>query len=313
MRVGIDIGGTKIVAGIVDDAGKVVGRKKILVGHRKSYPVVRDAIINLVLDVLSENALHIKSLKRIGVASAGQINKEFNKIIFSPNLGWRNAPLKEDIERTLKAHVFLENDVNASTYGEWRFGAAKGANDVLGIFIGTGIGGGIIIHGKVYRGFRNAGAEVGHITLNPFGYPCNCGNTGCFEAYCGGVYIVERIKKHIKSGYRGKVWELINGDISTLNAGHVEYGADVGDNLCESLWNEVLEYLGAGLASIANLLNPEIIVLGGGVAYGTRHLINDVKPILKKRAMAASLKDMKLVKAMLKEDAAIIGAAFVEP
>jgi glucokinase len=313
MRIGIDIGGTKIIAGIVDKSGRVVAKKKIFVGHHKSYPVVRDAIIQLVRDILSNSSARLDSLERIGVASAGQIDKEFSKIIFSPNLGWRNVPLRVDIEASLKIDAFIENDVNAATYGEWRFGAAKGAEDVLGVFIGTGIGGGIILHRKIYRGFQNAGAEIGHIILNPFGYPCNCGNSGCFEAYCGGAYLVERVKKHIKSGYRGKVWELINGDMSTLNAGHIESGADVGDELCENLWAEMLEYLGAGLASMVNLLNPGIIVLGGGVVYGTRHLIHDLKPILKKRAMAASLRNMKLVKARLKEDAAIIGAAFVEP
>lgn len=313
MRMGIDIGGTKIVAGIVDNSGKVVARKKIFVGHQKSYPVVRDAIADMVLDLLSEKTIPRESLKRIGLACAGQIDKDFKKIIFSPNLGWHNAPIRDDIEALLGIDAFVENDVNAATYGEWRFGAAKGTGHVLGVFIGTGIGGGIIINGKVFRGFRNAGAEIGHIILNPFGYPCNCCNTGCFEAYCGGAYIVERVKKHIKNGYRGKIWELINGDISILNAGHVESGADIGDGLCKNIWNEVLEYLGAGLASMVNLLNPEIIVLGGGVVYGTHHLIEDVKPILKKRSMAASLKNMRIVKAKLKEDAAIIGAAFVEP
>jgi glucokinase len=313
MRIGIDIGGTKIVAGIVDNSGKVMARKRILVGRNRSYLIVRDTIIHLVRDVLSENAIHAESLERIGIASAGQIDKEFKKIIFSPNLGWHNVPLRDDIEAALEVHAFVDNDVNAATYGEWRFGAARGADNVLGVFIGTGIGGGIIIHGKVYRGSYNAGAEIGHLTLNPFGYSCNCGNTGCFEAYCGGRYIVERVKKHIKNGYRGKLWGLVHGDMATLNAGHVESGADLGDDLCETIWTEVLEYLGAGLASMANLLNPEIIVLGGGVVYGTRHLIGDVKPILKKRAMAASLKKMKLVKAKLGEDAAIIGAAFVEP
>jgi len=313
MRIGIDIGGTKIVAGIVDNSGKVTARKKIFVGRHKSYPIVRDTIIQLVRGILSENTIHRESMDRIGVASAGQIDKEFKKIIFSPNLGWHNVPLRDDIEAALKVHAFVDNDVNAATYGEWRFGAARGADNVLGVFIGTGIGGGIIIHGKVYRGFQNAGAEIGHTTLNPFGYPCNCGNTGCLEAYCGGTYIIERVKKPIESGYRGKIWELINGDMATLNAGHIESGAALGDDLCETVWTEVLEYLGAGLASMTNLLNPEIIVLGGGVVYGTRHLIEDVKPILKKRAMAASLKNLKLVKAKLREDAAIIGAAFVEP
>jgi glucokinase len=313
MRIGIDIGGTKIVAGLTDNSGKVLAKKRILVGHDKRYRIVRDAIIDLVRNVLSESNVHAEALDRIGVASAGQVDIGFRKIIFSPNLGWHNVPLRDDIEDALKIHTFVDNDVNAATYGEWRFGAARGADNVLGVFIGTGIGGGIIINGKIYRGFSNSGAEIGHIILNPFGYPCNCGNTGCFEAYCGGAYIVERVRKHIESGYRGKIWELIDSNLDALNAGHIEYGATLGDEICEGVWAEVLEYLGAGLASMANLLNPEIIVMGGGVVYGTRHLIEDVKPVMEKRAMAASLKNMKLVKARLKEDAAIIGAAFVEP
>lgn len=313
MRIGIDIGGTKIVAGLVDNSGKVLTKKKIFVGSDQRYPIVLEAIVRLVRDILAASKIHAEGLERIGVASAGQIDKEFRKILFSPNLGWRNAPLRDDIESALKVHAFLENDVNAATYGEWRFGAARGADYALGVFIGTGIGGGIIVRGKVYRGFRNAGAEIGHMILNPFGHPCNCGNTGCFEAYCGGAYIAKRVQEHVKDGYRGKVWELIDGNINILNAGHIESAAALGDDLCGAVWAEVLEYLGAGLASLVNLFNPEAIVLGGGVVYGTRHLMEDVKPVMKKRAMAASLKNMKLVKARLKEDAAIIGAAFVEP
>lgn len=313
MRIGIDIGGTKIAAGLVDNSGKVLAKKKIFVGPDRRYRIVLGAIVGLVRDILAVSKMHAEALERIGVASAGQIDKEFRKIIFSPNLGWRNVHLRDDIETALKVHAFVENDVNAATYGEWRFGAARRADNALGVFIGTGIGGGIVIHGKVYRGFRNAGAEIGHMILNPFGYPCNCGNTGCFEAYCGGAYIADRVKEQVKSGYRGKLWKLIDGNINILNAGHIESAATLGDELCGVIWAEMLEYLGAGLASLVNLLNPEVIVLGGGVVYGTRHLVEDVKPVMKKRAMAASLKNMKLVKARLKEDAAIIGAAFVEP
>lgn len=313
MRIGIDIGGTKIVAGLVDTSGKVLNSKRFLVGGEKNYPIVRDAIISLVRELLLESNVYAESLERIGVACAGQIDRAFDKIIFSPNLGWRNVPLRQDLEASFGVRAFLENDVNAATFGEWRFGAAMDAADVLGIFIGTGIGGGIIIDRKVYRGFRNAGAEIGHIILNPFGYRCNCGNTGCFEAYCGGAYIVERVQGHLQRGYRGKLWELIHGDLTALNPSHIESGAALGDELCSEVWAEVLEYLGAGLASLINLFNPEIIVLGGGVVFGTRRLLQDVWPILGKRAMAAALKDTKILKAKLKEDAAIMGAAFVEP
>lgn len=313
MRIGIDIGGTKIVAGLVNASGRVTARRKILVGRRRNYPTVRDAIIRLVRGLLAEHDIHTESLERVGVASAGQIDDQFRRVVFSPNLGWHNVPLRDDLESALHVRAFVDNDVNAATYAEWRFGAARGADDVLGVFIGTGIGGGIIVRGRVYRGFANAGAEIGHVTLNPYGYVCSCGNTGCFEAYCGGHHVAERVRRYVRRGYRGKVWELIGGDTETLNAYHVEQAADLGDELCRTMWNEALEYLGAGLASMANLLNPEIIVMGGGVIYGTQHIIEDVLPIVKRRAMAAAVKNLKIVRGKLKEDAAVIGAAFVEP
>lgn len=312
MRIGIDIGGSKIAAGLVDESGKVTAKRKVFVGHDKRYPVVRDTIIDLLNEMCSDGDVQKESIERIGIACAGQIDCTTGNILLSPNLGWRNAPLSYDIEKACGIETFIENDVNAAIYGEWRFALHGSFPHVLGVYIGTGVGGGLIIGGKVYRGFSQVGGEVGHMTLNPHGYQCNCGNRGCFEAYCGGAYIVKRVKARLNRGYRGKIWDLIAGNVDTLNAGHIENGAMVNDDLCGTVWGEALEYLGAGLASLVNLLNPGIIVLGGGVVYGTRHLIDDVKPIMEKRAMAASVKNMKIIKARLKEDAAIIGAAFSE-
>lgn len=312
MRIGIDIGGSKIAAGLVDMSGKVTARRKVLIGRVRRYPVVRDAILDLVDQIRSKWSGHKESIDRIGIACAGQIDCATGNILFSPNLGWRNAPLCRDVEKGCSIETFIENDVNAAIYGEWKFALHGSCPYVLGVYLGTGVGGGIIIDGKVYRGFLHVGGEVGHMTLNPDGYLCNCGNRGCFEAYCGGAYIVDRVKKRLSSGYRGKIWELIDGDIDALHAGHVEEGAMLNDDLCNTVWKETLEYLGAGLASLANVLNPGIIILGGGVVYGTRRLIDDVKPIMEKRAMAPSVKNMKVIGARLKEDAAIMGAAFSE-
>lgn len=312
MRIGIDIGGSKIAAGLVDESGKVITKKKVLIGDDKRYPVLRDKIIDLLNELRSGPEVHEEAVERIGIACAGQIDGTTGSILFSPNLGWRDVPLRSDVERGCGIETIIENDVNAAVYAEWRFALHGSCPHVLGVYLGTGVGGGIIIDGKVYRGFSHVGGEVGHITLNPDGYPCNCGNRGCLEAYCGGSYIVERVKKRLNSGYRGKIWDLVNGNVNALHAGHVEEGALLNDDLCKTMWGEALKYLGAGLASLVNLLNPGVIVLGGGVVYGTRHLIDDVKPIMEKRTMAPSTKNMKIIKAGLGEDAAIIGAAFSE-
>ncbi len=312
LRIGIDIGGSKVAAGLVNRRGRVVSKKKIPVDKGKVYSKVRDDIALLIEELTSENGIENGRLERIGIASAGQIDRETGYILFSPNLGWRNVPLRSDLEEICRAKTFIENDVNAAVYGEWRFGLLKRPRNVLGVYVGTGVGGGIIIDGKVYRGFSNVGGEVGHIILNPYGYHCNCGSTGCFEAYCGGSYVVERAQRQLKSGYRGKLWDILGGNPAILHAGHIEEGYLLGDDLCVTLWSEVVEYMGAALAGLANLLNPEIIILGGGVIYGTQYLIDEVRSIVEKRAMAPSVKNLQIVRAKLEEDAAIIGAAFIE-
>ncbi len=312
MRIGIDIGGTKILAGFIDDSGSVISKRKVPVGRDKRYENVKTAIIDLLNDMLREKGLHRRSIKKIGIACAGQIEKGTQEILFSPNLKWKNAPLKADMEKYFKIGVFVENDVNAATYGEWRFGLNSKPKDMIGIYPGTGIGGGIIANGVLCRGFANVGGEVGHIILNPFGYRCNCGNYGCFEAYCGGSYIVERVKRVMREGYRGKIWEIARGDLKGLHAGHIEEAWMMGDDLCRRIWAEVIEYMGAGMASLVNLLNPEIIVMGGGVVYGTKYLVDEAKKAMEKRAMKASLEGLSVERGKLGEDAAIIGAAFAE-
>jgi len=153
-----------------------------------------------VRSLLSEATAGASAVNSIGVACAGQIDRSTQKILFSPNLNWKDAPLKDDLEAATGIRTFVENDVNAGTYGEWRFGFRGEGLNVVGIFIGTGIGGGLILNGRVFRGSHGVGGELGHITLNPFGYHCRCGNKGCFEAYCGGSYIEERVRQHLAQG-----------------------------------------------------------------------------------------------------------------
>lgn len=312
MRIGIDIGGTKIIAGIVDENGLVIHSKRIPTEIAKGYEGIRDDIVILIQDIIRGAGIQNKNINRIGIATAGQIEKGSMKILFSPNLKWHNVDLRGDIEKATGVTTCIENDVNAATYGEWKFGFKSVPKDVLGIFVGTGIGGGLIIDGKLYRGFSNVGGEVGHTILNPYGYKCNCGNTGCFEAYCGGWYIVERVKKRIQEGYSGKIRDIINGDMTNLHTGTIEEAYLLGDECCTIVWQEVIEYLGAGIASLVNLLNPEIILLGGGVIYSTKHLIDEMDIVLRKRAMTASLQGLHIEKAKLGEEAALLGAAYIE-
>jgi glucokinase len=311
MRIGIDVGGTKIAAGLVNESGRVITRKLVKTDAHKGYPSVKDQMHRMIRALFSEAGIKAGSIERIGIACAGQIDQRTQTILFSPNLNWSNAPLKQDIEAATGIETFIENDVNAGTYGEWKFGFLGEGSNVVGIFMGTGVGGGLILNSRLFRGSHGVAGELGHITLNPHGYPCNCGSRGCFEAYCGGSHIVSRARERLGQGYRGKLWDVIEGHVDGLHAGHIEEAYFLGDDLCREIWQEVIEYLGAALQSIANLLNPELIILGGGVVAGTKRLIDEVRPVMERRAMQASIAGLKVERARLGVDAAMLGAAFV--
>jgi glucokinase len=312
MRIGIDLGGTKIAAGLMDKDGGMIVRKKVPTDADSGYEGVVRNIVRLIDGIIEGAGVGKEEIERVGIASAGQIEKQSRRIVVSPNLGFRDVPLRDDVERATGVPTFIENDVNAAVYGEWKFGLGEAPSDVLGVFVGTGIGGGLILDRKVYRGFSNVGGEIGHMTLNPFGYRCRCGNNGCFEAYCGGYYVVERVKKRIRDGYKGKIWQMIKGDPDILNAGHIEEAYFEGDEFCGAVWEEVIEYMGAGLAGLVNILNPEMIILGGGVIFGSKRLMEQAKGAMEKRAMAGSLTGLQFARASLGENAAILGAAFIE-
>ena len=309
MRIGIDVGGTKIAAGLVSKSGHVTFRKKIKTAADKGYPAVKDQITGLVSALLSEASLDPKDIEGLGIACAGQIDQRTKKVIFSPNLKWTDAPLKEDVEATTGIRTLIENDVNAAAYGEWRFGFHKEGSDIVALYLGTGVGGGLILKGRLYRGSRGVGGEIGHITLNPHGYQCQCGNKGCFEAYCGGSYIEKRLRQYLAEGYRGKLWEIVEGRIENATVTRLEEGNLLGDALCNRLWTEVVEYLGSALQSIANLLNPELIIVGGGVVTGTKRLIDEARLVMQRRAMPASIAGLKIERARMGNDAPLLGAA----
>jgi glucokinase len=311
MRIGIDVGGTKIAVGLISESGKVTAHRKVKTDAHKGYAAVRDRIHHLVRSLLSEAPAGASAVNRIGIACAGQIDRSTQKILFSPNLDWKDAPLKDDLEAATGIQTFVENDVNAGTYGEWRFGFHGEGSNVVGIFIGTGVGGGLILNGRLFSGSHGVGAELGHITLNPSGYQCRCGNKGCFEAYCGGSYIEERVKQRLARGYHGKLWDIVGGSAGSVHAGHVEQAYLLGDELCTEIWREVVEYLGSALQSIANLINPDLIIFGGGVVTGTKRLVDEARLVMERRAMPASLTGLKIERARLGHDATLLGAAFL--
>ena len=308
---GVDIGGTNLRFGIIGEDGTVksdffVALDKSLTGTEKKL----DFIIKNIKEFLKINKKY--RIKELGVGIAGQIEDKSGNILFSPNLKLRNIPLKRILEKETGLNVYITNDLTAITYGEWKFGSGKGLDNLICIFVGTGIGSGIVISGTLYTGCSNAAGEIGHITVVSGGRKCACGNSGCLEAYAGGLGIAKIAQERAsidKAGFKNII-DKAGGKKSRITAEtiFVAYNLD-GDKNAAALIKETGLYLSDGVISAVNLLNPCAVILGGGVIEGIPDLFDIVKCEVNKRAIKASASNLIILKSALGKDAGVIGAA----
>ncbi len=308
LTLGVDLGGTKLNVALVDAKGSLLCLHHSLI-HSSKEP--NSVIANLragVDDCLKKTELQAEAL---GVGVAGQVNR--NGVVHSsPNLGWRNFPLKKELEKQFSLPILVTNDVRAATWGEWQYGAGKGVNDLAVLFVGTGIGGGIINDGEVLYGCLNSGGELGHITLVYDGRQCRCPNRGCLEAYAGGWAIAERAKQAVQADPKeGNFLVSLAGRIEQITAATVGNAYHKGDLLARNLVEETGRFLAAGVVSIVNAFNPCVLILGGGVVEGIPDLIQIVKTVVPTLALEAAVEKLKIVKAALGGNAGAIGAAAV--
>ncbi len=307
LTLGIDLGGTKMEVVLTNPAGEILTSHRLSTdSHRGVEAVIADIVkgVNLCLDEAGKPAL------ALGVGMAGQIEKETGLVSSSPNLGWLNVPLKTQLEEALAIPVMVTNDVRAVTYGEWRYGAGKGLDDIACVFVGTGIGGGIVTGGKLLEGFTNTGGELGHLTIMVNGRQCTCRNRGCYEAYAGGWAIAERAQEEAQAdpGAGRTLIELAGGPdlISSIT---VTEAYNKGDALARDIVKETAGYLAAGLVSIINAFNPCLVILGGGVIQGMPEYLPLAEEIVRRDALEAALEGMSIVPPALGGKAGAIGAA----
>jgi glucokinase len=306
--IGIDIGATDIKAGLLNSNLKIIKRKKL---DTREFPN-RDSMIEAVIDLISSVRLGLKGkIKGIGIGAPGLINPEKGWIYSLVNIaGWKDVPLKRILERRLKTPIFIDNDVNVMALAELYYGRAKAKKNVVCLTLGTGVGGGIILEGKLYRGSTFSAGEIGHIPLNEDGPGCNCGGRACLERYVGNRYIVEGVLEKIrKAPLPTIIPDLVKDDLAKVNPEIISIAANKGDLLARDTWQDVGRRLGINLAGIVNLLNPEMIIVGGGLAKAGEVLFNTIRKTIKERAMSVPAGIVKVVPAKLKEDAGIIGAA----
>lgn len=304
--IGIDLGGTKLNVGLVDEYGGLLSNHNSLVHPSKEPNKVISEILEGIDICLNKTN---QETQAIGIGIAAQVDQK-GIVRSSPNLGWNNFSLKKKLEEKLNLPIFVTNDVRAATWGEWKFGSGRGISDLIVLFVGTGVGGGIISGGQVIFGCNNIAGELGHITLVYNGRKCRCPNKGCLEAYVGGWGIAERAKEAIQANpTKGKKLLSLVGSVEKITAEVVGKAYGEGDFMANKLVEDTGKYLASGVVSIVNVFNPCCLILGGGVIEGIPDLIQIVKGFVKSNALEVSVSELEIIKSALGHNAAVIGSA----
>lgn len=309
--IGIDLGGTKIAGILADAGGAVLAKEKVLTRKEEGREKVIARIFALVRTLLA--AAEEGEVKGIGICSPGPPNPKTGVIIEAPNLQWKDVPIITLLEKEFNLPAVLENDANAAAYGEYVYGAAKGRKDIIYLTVSTGIGGGIIVNGELVYGRDFSAGEAGHMVILPDGPLCSCGRRGCIEILASGSAIAREAKALLAkdskgvSGHADLLWEMTGGDPEKLTAKEVGAAAAQGDRLALSVLEKAFRYLGIALGNLVNLLNPEIIVIGGGVAKMGPMLFQPVIQAMELSAFAHMRRDLPVVPALLGGEAGTKG------
>jgi len=308
--VGVDLGGTKILSGLFNTQLHCLARNKISTKADRGPDAVVKRIARCVQDVVDEFDLTLKQVKGVGIGAPGAVEPEKGEVIFAPNLNWTDYPLKKNLEKELGIPVFVENDCNASMLGVYETELNPKPKSAVGVFVGTGIGGGIILDGKLYSGFNHTAGEIGHMVLEVGGPKCNCGNKGCFEALASRTAIFHKITSAVKNGQKTLLLDMLDGDLSDLRSGDLRKAIRKGDKFVEKVIEEAAEYVGIGVANLINVFNPEVVVLGGGVIGALEdEMMAIIIETAKDYAMSGTTKGLEIVASKAADDACIIGAA----
>ena len=312
--IGVDLGGTNIVVGAVSvDGTRQFGMQTVPTRADLGAGAVVARIATQVEAVIAETLAATGGARSdilgVGIGSPGPLDRERGIVIFTPNLGWRDEPLRDRVQDATKLSATLDNDANCATLGEWWLGAAKGARHVVGLTIGTGIGGGLILDGRLYHGASDVAGEIGHATIDSTGRRCKCGNYGCLEAYASGPAIAERAREALAGGEPSAIPASVGGDLSRITAATVYAAATSGDRLALEVVRETARLLGAGVANLVNIFNPEVVVLAGGVTLAGDALFEPMRAEVRRRAFKPAVEACRIVPGALDGNAGVIGAA----
>lgn len=309
--VGIDLGGTNIVAGVVDEDYNIIAKASTKTNCPRPEKEIADDMARMALQAVKNAELTIDDIEWIGVGTPGIANSATGIIEYSNNLGFKNTPMVKYIQETIDKPVFIENDANAAAYGEYVAGAAKGAKNAVCITLGTGVGGGIIIDGKIYAGSNFAGAEIGHTVIEVDGPQCSCGRKGCFEVFSSATGLI-RMSKEAMAEHPESIMNKMADEKGKVTARTSFDAMRAGDAAAKEVVDKYIKYLAAGITNTINIFQPDILCIGGGVCNEGDPLLLPVKALVKEEVYTRnSEKNTEIVIAKLGNDAGIIGAAFL--
>lgn len=308
--VGVDLGGTKILAGVFGPQLRLLQAAKLTTKSSRGFESVVERIARCVCDAVDEADMNLKQVQAIGIGAPGAIDSETGEVIFAPNLQWKDAPLREELEKQLKIPVFVENDCTACTLGVHEVELKGRTRNLLGVFLGTGIGGGLILDGRVHRGFNGTAGELGHMVLQVGGPRCGCGNNGCFEALASRTALFREIQQRVKAGEKTVLTEMLGDGLNDLKSGDLRKALRKGDKLVEKVVESAAEYTGIAIANLINILNPEVVVLGGGVIDALEdEMMSIITETALDYAMPGTVKGIEIIASKLGDNAGITGGA----
>jgi glucokinase len=313
--VGVDIGGTNTVVGVVPyDGGDPLALRSCPTRPQRGPDAVVEQVVDMAQEVIEETldrwGGERDRIVGVGIGCPGPLDLIRGLVLNTPNLGWTNYPIRDRIAAGIGLPASLDNDANCATFGEWWRGAGRGLLHVAGVTLGTGIGGGLILDGRLVRGACGTAGEFGHMTIDLTGRRCACGNHGCLEAYASGPNIAARAREGIESGYESVLVDLVEGDLGRITALTVYDALLQGDRLAHEVMLETAKALGAGIANIVNSLNPQMVVIVGGVTRAGEHLFAPLRAEVRRRAFDVAVEACQIVPGELAA-AGVVGAAGV--
>ena len=312
-RIGVDLGGTNIATGVIDENYKIIGRGKVKTRAPRPAEAIFDSIKEAVDMAVVNAGISYDEIISVGVGTPGSVNKDTGAIEFSNNLKFHNVPAKAMLEERLKKPVYLENDANAAALGEAVAGSGHGVKNFVAVTLGTGVGSGIIIDGKIYRGSNFCGGEMGHMVINVDGIPCNCGRKGCWEKYASATALVSQAVEAMQGDKASLLWQTCDGDLNKVDGKSIFDAVDLGDETAKAVVNRYLYYVSIGIANVVNALQPETVCVGGGISGQGEKILQPIRDMVKaERYSVYAENQANIVPALLGNDAGIIGAALLD-